>query len=71
MGFGIDSLGGLLLVALLIWLYLLPWWVAKGRRHPSVYSIAVVNVFLGWTFIGWVGCLAWSLSAAGRPQVRE
>jgi len=50
--------------ALLVWIYLLPWWVTKGREHPNVYSIAVVNIFLGWTFIGWVVCLAWSLSAA-------
>jgi hypothetical protein len=71
MGFGIDSIGGLLLLGLLLWLYLLPWWVAKGRKHPNVYSIAVVNVFLGWTFIGWVICLAWSLSAAGKPQSPE
>ncbi|MCX7050750.1 MAG: superinfection immunity protein [Proteobacteria bacterium] len=68
MGFGIDSIGGLLLLGLLLWLYFLPWWVAKGRKHPNVYSIDVVNVFLGWTFIGWVACLAWSLSAAGKPQ---
>ena len=29
MRFGIDSIGGLLLVALLVWLYVLPWWVAE------------------------------------------
>ena len=71
MGLGIDSVGGLLLLVFVLWLYLLPWWVAKGRKHPNVYSIAVVNIFLGWTFVGWVACLAWSLSAAGRPQTPE
>ena len=71
MGFGLDTVLGIGFAALLVWLYLLPWWVAKGRKHPNVYSIAVVNIFLGWTFVGWVICLAWSLSAAGRPQSSE
>jgi hypothetical protein len=54
MGFGLDTVLGIGFAALLVWLYLLPWWVAKGRKHPNVYSIAVVNIFLGWTFVGWV-----------------
>jgi hypothetical protein len=66
-----DLIGGLLLLCLLLWLYFLPWWVARVRKHPNIDSIVVVNLFLGWTFIGWVACLAWSVSAAGKPQSPE
>jgi len=43
-------------------LYLLPTYEAWTRKHPSVVSIAVVNVFLGWSLIGWVVAYAWALN---------
>lgn len=51
-------------VAFLI--YVLPTCVAVLRDHPSVGSIAVINLFLGWSLIGWVIALAWSFSAIPR-----
>jgi len=41
-------------------LYFLPSMVAKRRNHRSRGSILIVNIFLGWTFIGWVVALAWA-----------
>lgn len=51
-------------------LYMLPTIVAIVRHSTRIGSIAVVNVFLGWTFFGWVGALA---MAAGpvAPQVKR
>jgi hypothetical protein len=46
--------------------YMLPSLLAWARSHPSTDSIAVVNLFLGWTFFGWVGALAWSVHGGGR-----
>jgi hypothetical protein len=28
----------------------------------------VLNVFLGWTFVGWVVALAWAHTAIGQPD---
>jgi hypothetical protein len=39
-------------------LYLIPLIVAMVRKVPNVGSVAVINVLLGWTFIGWVVALA-------------
>jgi len=39
-------------------LYLLPSIVAVTRKVPNSGSVIVINVFLGWTFIGWVVALA-------------
>lgn len=25
-----------------------------GRKHPDRWVILMVNIFMGWTFIGWV-----------------
>jgi hypothetical protein len=43
--------------------YLVPTAVAFFRGHPNAGSIAAVNVLLGWTFIGYVLALVWSLAA--------
>lgn len=38
--------------------YLLPTLVAALRDHHNTGMIAVLNFFLGWTFLGWVISLA-------------
>lgn len=43
--------------------YFLPAFIARFRGHPSINSITIVNLFLGWSLIGWVIALAWSFSA--------
>lgn len=48
-------------------LYLLPTIVAVSRRHTAHGAIAVLNVFLGWTFVFWVIALVW---ACYEPRVR-
>ena len=47
---------GLLLV--LVGLYFLPALLAFDRGVPNKGSVLVINVFLGWTLIGWVIALA-------------
>ena len=50
----------------IIWLiplalvYLIPTLYAAANRRRNTKAIAVVNVFLGWTFIGWVAAMAWA-----------
>jgi Superinfection immunity protein len=41
--------------------YLLPTFIVFRRHAPDPASVAVINVFLGWTFIGWVAALALSV----------
>ncbi|MBQ7725921.1 MAG: superinfection immunity protein [Clostridia bacterium] len=42
--------------------YFIPTIVAYKRKHLNKVSILLVNIFLGWTFIGWVVALVWSAS---------
>jgi len=46
-----------------ILLYFLPVIIAAVRNHHNGWSILVVNLFLGWTIVGWVVALAWAVSA--------
>ncbi len=41
-------------------IYLLPAIIAFSRQMPNKGTISVINVFLGWTFVGWVIALAWA-----------
>ena len=63
-----ETLGMLCLVSAMTALYFTPTLLAIYRRHPSGGGIAVVNLFLGWTLVGWVAALAWSLSAVRRES---
>lgn len=55
-------MGIFLLCLALLALYFLPTIIAISRGHRQQNSIAALNTFLGWTFIGWVVCLAMSVS---------
>lgn len=42
---------------------------ASQREHPNATAIGVFNFFLGWTFIGWVVALVWSLGNTKAKRV--
>jgi hypothetical protein len=48
--------------------YFLPTVIALLRGKKNSGAIFVLNLFLGWTFIGWVIALTWSLTHENRPQ---
>lgn len=48
---------------ILIAIYFLPTLIANGRHLHERAGIAMVNLFLGWTFIGWVVALIWAITA--------
>jgi hypothetical protein len=47
-----------LVYLLLVLLYFIPAVVAGVRHVPHEGSIVVVNIFLGWTLVGWAVALA-------------
>jgi hypothetical protein len=40
--------------------YLLPSFVAWRRDHAHKYEVMFVSFVLGWTILGWIGCLIWA-----------
>jgi hypothetical protein len=49
---------GMFLLATL--LYILPAIIAYSRRHKSALTISLLNLFLGFTVVGWVVALSWA-----------
>lgn len=62
------SLADLLLLLALLSLYFLPTGVAMQRHHHQTLAIGILNLFLGWTGLGWIGALVWSATAVRTPE---
>lgn len=48
-------------------LYFIPAIIALSRNHHNKIPIIALNVLLGWTVLGWVAALIWSLMS-GHPK---
>jgi len=45
----------------LLGLYLLPTYEASRRKHRSFLPIALIDILLGWTVVGWIAAYVWAL----------
>lgn len=57
-GFGFVEISVIILAILL---YFLPTFIAVLRRHKNKLAVFLLNLFLGWTGLGWVAALVWSV----------
>ncbi|MCK9925477.1 superinfection immunity protein [Frankia sp. AgPm24] len=58
---------GIFFILIAVVLYVLPSIVALVRGRQSA-SVLVINIFLGWTLVGWVVALALAVSTNHGPQ---
>jgi prepilin signal peptidase PulO-like enzyme (type II secretory pathway) len=54
----------LLLFIIFLIIYLIPSYV--GRKRSDFRRIFILNLFLGWTFVGWVVALIWAVGDDSR-----
>lgn len=62
-----SDLQGFTIILCGVALYFLPCIVGTARKVKAGNGITIVNLFLGWTFVGWVVALAWA--ACGEVQM--
>lgn len=55
---------------ILFGMYFLPGYIASHRKHNNVMPIFLTNGFFGWTGIGWLVCLIWSVSDHVRTKAK-
>ena len=60
----IMSIMGIPIIITSIAIYFLPTIIAAVRHSRSMLGIVLVNIFAGWSLIGWIIALVWSLSGA-------
>lgn len=56
------SLSEIGLLILMFGLYLLPALISFLRRNRNYPAVFLLNLLLGWTGIGWVVALVWSVA---------
>jgi len=59
LGFGIFLSLVIIIVGLAF--YFIPTIIAFSRNHKNKIGIFLLNLLAGWTFLGWVGALVWSV----------
>jgi hypothetical protein len=57
----------MLLMLAAVFVYFLPSFIARHCR--SFAAIFLFNFFLGWTFVGWIIALIWSVLAQPRVPI--
>jgi hypothetical protein len=50
------------MIEFMVAFYFAPWVIAALRNRRNATGIFLLNLFLGWTFVGWVAALIWSAS---------
>lgn len=50
-----------LMIVIALGVYFLPTIIAKINNQPNFASIFVLNLFLGWSLVGWVISLVWAV----------
>ena len=64
-----EAILGLFLLIGGLALYFAPLLVAMRNERENTTAIGLLNLFLGWTLIGWVGALVWASTTA--PKAKE
>lgn len=61
-----ETVGSILILIIALAIWLVPVLIASVRKHQQVGPIVIVTVLTGWTGIGWIVALAWSLSSTQK-----
>jgi hypothetical protein len=67
---GICNLIGFYVVLIMMFgIYIAPLIIAMVRDHHRLPWIGLVNFAAGWTVVGWIAAVAWSLTAIRQPEI--
>jgi len=57
-----DAAAGILILIIALAIYFIPTVIAAARGHRNAAPIIMINLLLGWTFVGWLVALIWSMT---------
>ena len=49
-------------ILLALYIYMLPYVIARRRQHNDKSAIGILTLFLGWSGWGWVAALIWAFT---------
>jgi hypothetical protein len=56
-----EILQAIITLAIGLGIYFAPALIAGHLKHRQLRGIMILNLLLGWTFIGWVAALIWAV----------
>jgi hypothetical protein len=62
-----NLIGFYLVLGSILGLYIAPLIIATVRDHHRLPWIGLLNFAAGWTVVGWIGALVWSVTAVRQP----
>ena len=62
-----NLIGFYLALGTMLGLYIAPLIIATVRDHHRLPWIGLLNFAAGWTVVGWIGALVWSVTAKCEP----
>ena len=57
----IPIVGIFIIGVIFLAIYFIPTFIAFVRRKKQIVAILLINIFLGFTVVGWVGSLIWAV----------
>ena len=63
-----ETLSIIGLIVFCFCIYFLPAIVACRRNHRQAAAIILLDLFLGWSLIGWVAALVWAATSDVEPK---
>ena len=63
------SVWNIIVLIFAIIIYVLPGVIASSREHKNSTAIWVLNIVLGWSFLGWIAALVWSFTSPGVVKI--
>ena len=64
-----EVIPALIFLAIILAFYFLPTIVAYNKEHQSWTALFFLNLFLGWTLVGWVIALVWAFVKPPKVEV--
>jgi hypothetical protein len=61
----------MLTIAFWVLVYFLPAIVGFYRKHHRAWAIFALNLFLGWTVVGWIVAMVWAATRASLSPDRR
>jgi hypothetical protein len=62
-----NLIGFYLVLGSMLGLYMAPLIIATVRDHHRLPWIGLLNFAAGWTVVGWIAALVWSVTAIPQP----
>lgn len=56
----------IVIVLVFIVLYLFPSVIAIKKKHKDLIKILIINIFLGWTIVGWIISLVLAINMQNK-----